>query len=80
MENELLVYLWSFNYWSVFILNWFVLPFLQEYLAAGDFTRRERLMRSLRNNIPLLLIFFLAFIIILICLAFTEKGREALAK
>jgi hypothetical protein len=74
------VYLWSFNYWSVFILNWLVLPFLQEYLAAGDFTRRERLMRSLRNNIPLLLIFFLAFIIILICLAFTENGRKALAK
>lgn len=74
------MYLWSFNYWSVFILNWLVLPFLQEYLAAGDFTRRERLMRSLRNNIPLLLIFFLAFIIILICLAFTEKGRIALAK
>ena len=69
---------WSLNYWSVFILNWFVLPILQEYLAAGDFTVKERVMRSLRNNIPLLVIYFVAFIIIIIVLAFTDSGRKAL--
>jgi hypothetical protein len=72
--------LWSLNYWSVFILNWFVLPILQEYLAAGDFTVKERVMRSLRNNIPLLVIYFVAFIIIIIVLAFTDSGRKALQK
>jgi hypothetical protein len=70
--------LWSLNYWSVFILNWFVLPILQEYLAAGDFTVKERVMRSLRNNIPLLVIYFVTFIIIVIVLAFTDSGRKAL--
>lgn len=70
--------LWSLNYWSVFILNWFVLPILQEYVAAGDFTVKERVMRSLRNNIPLLVIYFVTFIIIVIVLAFTESGRKAL--
>ncbi len=70
--------LWSLNYWSVFILNWFVLPILQEYLAAGDFTMKERVMRSLRNNIPLLVIYFVTFIIIVIVLAFTDSGRKAL--
>ena len=70
--------MWSLNYWSVFILNWFVLPILQEYLAAGDFTVKERVMRSLRNNIPLLVIYFVAFIIIIIVLAFTDSGRNAL--
>ena len=70
--------LWSLNYWSVFILNWFVLPILQEYLAAGDFTVKERVMRSLRNNIPLLVIYFVAFTIIIIVLAFTDSGRKAL--
>jgi hypothetical protein len=74
------VTLWSLNYWSVFILNWFVLPILQEYLAAGDFTVKERVMRSLRNNIPLLIIYFVAFIIIIIVLAFTDSGRKALQK
>jgi hypothetical protein len=62
------------------MLNWFVLPILQEYLAAGDFTTKERVMRSLRNNIPILVIFFVTFIVIVIILAFTETGRQALKK
>jgi hypothetical protein len=70
--------IWSINYWTVFTLNWFVLPVLQEYLAAGDFTRRERIIRSLRNNIPLLLVYFVTFIIILIVLGVTEQGQKAL--
>ena len=60
------------------MLNWFVLPILQEYLAAGDFTAKERVLRSLRNNIPLIIIYFTLFIIIVVCLAFTESGRVAL--
>jgi hypothetical protein len=47
-------------------------------LAAGDFTVKERVMRSLRNNIPLLVIYFVTFIIIVIVLAFTDSGRKAL--
>ena len=70
--------LWSFNYWCVFVLNWFILPFIQEYLAAGDFTAKERFMRSLRNNIPLMIVYFVTFIIIVIVLAVTESGRQAL--
>ena len=70
--------IWSINYWTVFTLNWFVLPVLQEYLAAGDFTRKERIIRSLRNNIPLLLVYFVTFIIILIVLGVTEPGQKAL--
>lgn len=70
--------IWSINYWTVFTLNWFVLPVLQEYLAAGDFTRKERIIRSLRNNIPLLLVYFVTFIIILIVLGVTEQGQKAL--
>jgi LMBR1-like membrane protein len=80
VPNSLVVTLWSINYWAVFLLNWFILPLLQEYLAAGDFTRRERLMRSLRNNIPLMLVYFVTFIIIVIVLASTESGQAALAK
>lgn len=62
------------------MLNWFVLPILQEYLAAGDFTTTEKVMRSLRNNVPLLIIYFVAFILLVIVLATTESGRTALAK
>lgn len=72
--------LWSINYWTVFILMWFVIPILQEYLAAGDFTKRERAMRSIRNNVPFLIVYFVAFLVIVIWLAATEAGREALDK
>lgn len=74
-----MVTFWQINYWSVFIINWFILPFLMEYLAAGDFTFGEKFMRAIRNNIPLLIVYFVAFIIVIIILAVTEAGREALA-
>ncbi len=78
--NPYIQAIWSVNYWGAFVLNWFILPILQEYLAAGDFTTKERVMRSLRNNIPLLLIYVITFIIILIVLAVTESGQVALKK
>lgn len=37
-------------------------------------------MRSLRNNVPMLIIYFVAFIVLVIVLATTENGRNALAK
>lgn len=49
-------------------------------MAAGDFTSRERVMRSLRNNIPQLIIMLVLFVVIIIILAVTESGREALQR
>jgi len=66
--------LWQINYWSVFVLNWFILPTLNEYNKAGDFTKREKIMRALRNNIPFLVICFFAFIGLIIFLALTGPG------
>lgn len=74
VENDLVETLWSINYWAVFVLNWFVLPLLTEYLAAGDFTRGERMMRSLRNNVPLMLVYFVGFLVIVVVLAVTDSG------
>lgn len=70
--------LWSIDYWIVFMLNWFILPLMNNYLAAGDFTVRERIMRSIRNNIPVMIIYFVAFIAIVVALAVTESGQKAL--
>ena len=78
VSNAVIEQMWSINYWAVFILNWFILPILVEYLAAGDFTAKERVMRSMRNNVPLMILYFVTFIIIVICLAVTETGRAAL--
>ncbi len=67
-------------YWATFFLNWIILPFLMEYLASGDFTRRERFMRALKNNIPILVVYLVLFVVVVIVLAVTESGREALRK
>jgi hypothetical protein len=53
---------------------------MQEYIGAGDFTARERFMRALRNNVPFLILYFIAFIVIVIVLAVTESGRKALQR
>jgi len=50
------------------------------FLSAGDFTAKERLLRAIRNNIPMMLIYFVAFIAIIIILLSTVSGRVALEK
>ncbi len=78
--DEFLVIWWYVNYWAVFALNWFVMPFLIEYLGAADFTVKERLLRSIRNNVPMLVIYMVVFVLVILILAVTESGREALEK
>eukprot|EP00347_Sterkiella_histriomuscorum_P011527 403372114 len=76
--DEFLVVWWYINYWLVFGLNWFILPFLMEYLSAADFTFKERMMRSIRNNVPMLVVYLVLFVVVVIILAVTKSGREAL--
>ncbi|RDX90810.1 LMBR1 domain-containing protein 2-like A, partial [Mucuna pruriens] len=49
-------FLWSLSYWSTFLLTWAVVPTIQGYEDAGDFTVRERLKTSLHGN----LVFYLS--------------------
>ncbi|CDW71976.1 UNKNOWN [Stylonychia lemnae] len=76
--DDFLVVWWYVIYWAVFLMNWFILPFLIEYLGAADFTVKERIMRSIRNNVPMLVVYLVLFIIVIIILAVTKSGREAL--
>ncbi|KAM3377520.1 LMBR1 domain-containing protein 2 A isoform X2 [Capsicum galapagoense] len=48
-------FFWSWSYWSTFLLTWVVVPILQGYEDAGDFTITERLKTSAHAN----LIFYL---------------------
>jgi len=62
------------------MMNWFILPFLIEYLSAADFSTKERVVRSLKNNVPMLVVYLVLFLIVVIILAVTESGRDALKK
>ena len=64
---------WEINYWGMFTLNWFILPFLLEFVIAVDFSIKERVIRSLKNNFPYLLIYIFLFALIVVILALTAK-------
>ncbi|KAI3786658.1 hypothetical protein L1987_40517 [Smallanthus sonchifolius] len=49
-------FFWSWSYWSTFLLTWAVVPILQGYEDAGDFTVSERLKTSIHVNLVFYLI------------------------
>ncbi|KAL7591401.1 hypothetical protein Lser_V15G34261 [Lactuca serriola] len=49
-------FFWSWSYWSTFLLTWAVVPILQGYEDAGDFTVAERLKTSIHVNLVFYLI------------------------
>ncbi|XP_010939698.2 uncharacterized protein [Elaeis guineensis] len=46
-----IAFFWSWSYWSTFLLTWAVVPTIQGYEDAGDFTVKERLRTSVRMNL-----------------------------
>ncbi|XP_010272982.1 PREDICTED: LMBR1 domain-containing protein 2 homolog A-like [Nelumbo nucifera] len=55
-ENGGIAFFWSWSYWSTFALTWVVVPLIQGYEDAGDFTMKERLKTSIQQN----LVFYLS--------------------
>ncbi|XP_018632988.1 uncharacterized protein [Nicotiana tomentosiformis] len=44
-------FFWIWSYWSTFLLTWVVVPIIQGYEDAGDFTITERLKTSAHANL-----------------------------
>ncbi|XP_074294451.1 uncharacterized protein LOC141622300 [Silene latifolia] len=55
-DNHVISVSWGLSYWSTFFLTWAVVPLIQGYEDAGDFTWTERLKTSLHVN----LVYYLA--------------------
>ncbi|KAA8546769.1 hypothetical protein F0562_003198 [Nyssa sinensis] len=49
-------FFWSWSYWSTFLLTWSVVPLIQGFEDAGDFTVSERLKTSIHVNLVFYLI------------------------
>ncbi|KAI4325674.1 hypothetical protein MLD38_031053 [Melastoma candidum] len=49
-------FFWSWSYWSTFLLTWAVVPLIQGYEDAGDFTVKERFRTSIHVNLVFYLI------------------------
>jgi len=67
-----------FSYWSSYLLNYLILPYLTEYIEAGEFTRKGKLMRSLKRNLPYYLLYIVLFIALVVVLMSTQVGQEAI--
>ena len=48
--EAVLTSLWSAVYWSMFVLTWALLPFVQMYADSGAFSARARTQHALRTN------------------------------
>ena len=42
---------WDINYWIIFFVATFILPLLNEYYWAGDFTFKGKLQRAILRNV-----------------------------
>jgi hypothetical protein len=41
---------WDIIYWSTQLLTWIILPFLQSYVTAAQFTIRGKVLAMLKEN------------------------------
>ncbi|KAL4503388.1 hypothetical protein ABPG72_000994 [Tetrahymena utriculariae] len=54
-EFKTMVWVWRAVYWITFIFTWFILPFFQDYEAAGEFDVQGRVKRSIKINLMIIL-------------------------
>ncbi|XWS33360.1 hypothetical protein CRYUN_Cryun22dG0075300 [Craigia yunnanensis] len=50
-ENGGISFFWSWSYWGTFLLTWAVVPLIQGFEDAGDFSVSERLKTSVHVNL-----------------------------
>ncbi|XP_019182862.1 PREDICTED: LMBR1 domain-containing protein 2 homolog A [Ipomoea nil] len=55
-DNGGISFFWSWSYWSTFLLTWLVVPLIQGFEDAGDFSLVERLKTSIHVNLVFYLI------------------------
>uniref|UniRef100_A0A0M3HTB6 LMBR1 domain-containing protein 2 n=1 Tax=Ascaris lumbricoides TaxID=6252 RepID=A0A0M3HTB6_ASCLU len=66
VSDQVLLSTWRVMYWTAQLLTWIVLPLMQSYSNAGDFTVVGKLRSAAYNNV----IYYGAYLIIFVCLLF----------
>ncbi|GAB5369383.1 hypothetical protein AAMO2058_001399800 [Amorphochlora amoebiformis] len=70
--GESLLHIWTFMYWTSFVLAWTVIPIAWYYYDVGDFTSWGKLRAALRGNLRFYAIWGVLLIGFLIFLAVRE--------
>jgi LMBR1-like membrane protein len=50
LPQRALLVAWRLTYWLTFVLTWFILPLLGEYVDSGEREWRDKMVYSLRSN------------------------------
>ncbi|KJH52610.1 LMBR1-like region [Dictyocaulus viviparus] len=66
IPSDVLLCLWRVVYWTTQILTWIVLPFMQSFVNAGDFTTYGKMRAALFNNAIYYGIYMLVFAVLLV--------------
>lgn len=77
-EEYVLLSWWAFSYWTGNILGFFVIPLVQGYVLAGEFQRMERVQRAILLNVPIFLLYFVSFIVLLLMIYFLDDSKNIL--
>lgn len=75
VSHNVLTKLWRFIYWTSQFLTWLLLPIMQSYSMAGDFTTGDKLKSAIRANLIYYSSFGAIFIVLLIYVIF-ENGLD----
>uniref|UniRef100_A0AC35U6M4 G_PROTEIN_RECEP_F3_4 domain-containing protein n=1 Tax=Rhabditophanes sp. KR3021 TaxID=114890 RepID=A0AC35U6M4_9BILA len=72
VDNDVLYDLWRIVYWTSQLLTWIVLPIMQKYSTAADFTACRKLKSAILNNA----IYYTSYLVIFVlCLLYAlSKG------
>lgn len=70
VSDNVLTKLWRFIYWTSQFLTWLLLPIMQSYSMAGDFTTTDKLKSAIRANFIYYSSFGAIFVVLLIYVIF----------
>lgn len=52
-SDQSILHMWKSNYWITFALTWLILPILQDYYRAGNYSKMKKLVSSFKSNLRL---------------------------
>ena len=72
-ETTIIKYIYAFDYWTIYILSWFVIPVIQSYEKSGYFNQKDKLKDAIKANLLFFAFFFLFGVVATVFLLF-QKG------
>ena len=74
--NGMLYDWWLSSYWSSYLINWLVIPILQQYVVAGEFGMTDKVYRAIVSNVPYYIMYTFSFVGLLILLFIIDNRND----